>query len=342
MQANIIYHELIPNYLLHSSQYAISIIDLEGNYVFTNHCFFDRYQENIDFVGKPFYITIHQDDVEVCNQAAYDCIKNPERIVSLNIRKPVINTVNSFYWTSWEFSAFKNKDSQIIGILCIGNDTTNEHNSLLEKQKYFNELKKSENKLRAILDSSISCNFFISPEYKILCFNKKARDFIREIYKKEVQENDDISLYIMQDVKEIFFANFSKALQGQATESEIKLSFPNRCTIWGKALYLPVYDSQCTVIGVSFNALDVTTQKEAEIKAYQQYELLKQIGWQQSHEVRGPIANILGLVNLLQNDKDASDDDVRLYLKYLQAATEKLDKIIHKIVESTNYLDEDN
>ncbi len=79
---------------------------------------------------------------------------------------------------------------------------------------------------------------------------------------------------------------------------------------------------------------DITDQKQKEIKIQKQNERLKEIAWQQSHEVRRPIATILGLMNLIKMENN--QENKLLYLSYLQHEVEYFDKIIHKIVAVTN------
>jgi light-regulated signal transduction histidine kinase (bacteriophytochrome) len=104
----------------------------------------------------------------------------------------------------------------------------------------------------------------------------------------------------------------------------------------------PVYDEQQQIIGIAHNAQDITERKKREVKILQQNETLHQIAWQQSHEVRRPVANILGIYSLLKDDKEATEEEKQNYLDYLFQSTQELDKIIHKIVHQANeseYLD---
>ncbi len=66
-----------------------------------------------------------------------------------------------------------------------------------------------------------------------------------------------------------------------------------------------------------------------------QYKTLFEIATLQSHQVRGPIASILGLINLFNFDdpKDPVNTDI---IMNLQSATLAFDDIIHNIVEKTS------
>ncbi|MDX2306018.1 MAG: PAS domain S-box protein [Microscillaceae bacterium] len=124
---------LLPTYLLNSKIYSLVITDLEGNYVFVNEVFKKKFSfVSEDLIGLPFLATVHPEDIEKCNQAAYACIINPDLTLEVDIRKPKQDN-QDYYWTSWEFSLFKNKQNQAIGIIAIGYDITPQ--KALEKDK---------------------------------------------------------------------------------------------------------------------------------------------------------------------------------------------------------------
>jgi DNA-binding NtrC family response regulator len=70
-----------------------------------------------------------------------------------------------------------------------------------------------------------------------------------------------------------------------------------------------------------------------------QCEKLLKIAFLQSHQVRVPIANILGLFNLFEFD-NPSDPANGQVLNMLKLVAESLDKIIHEIVQNTSDIKE--
>ena len=73
-------------------------------------------------------------------------------------------------------------------------------------------------------------------------------------------------------------------------------------------------------------------KKIADEKSRNQGEKVIEIAFLQSHQVRKPIANILGLINLVNVDK--SIDPVNLeVLSGIKIAANELDNIIHQIVK---------
>jgi len=62
--------------------------------------------------------------------------------------------------------------------------------------------------------------------------------------------------------------------------------------------------------------------------------MLKEIAWIQSHKVRGPVASILGLTELIQ--VETLNNSNREIFDYIKQATIDLDKVIKDIVGKTN------
>jgi len=86
-------------------------------------------------------------------------------------------------------------------------------------------------------------------------------------------------------------------------------------------------------IGILCIGHDITTGKAKESQIVQQNERLKQITWQQSHQVRRHMVNIMGLYNLIKDETVLSFEEKLEQLDLLMKETKELDQIIHSIVE---------
>ncbi len=75
---------------------------------------------------------------------------------------------------------------------------------------------------------------------------------------------------------------------------------------------------------------DMTQHVRHETQLKKQVEALEKIAWQHAHEIRRPVANILGLVNLMQLDTNKASQE--LYSTYLHQSAIELDKVIHQII----------
>ncbi len=83
-------------------------------------------------------------------------------------------------------------------------------------------------------------------------------------------------------------------------------------------------------IGIFCLGCDISQFKANEQHLEANKSQLEQIAWLQSHELRRPVANILGLVALLKDLKLSIEDQI--LLQHLQTSALELDKIIHQIV----------
>lgn len=84
--------------------------------------------------------------------------------------------------------------------------------------------------------------------------------------------------------------------------------------------------------------VDLTESLEKMNTIEQQNKTLKDISWTQSHVVRAPLANLLGLINLLKDNKKMGYTDDRL-IDYIGESATKLDHIIHEIVKKSSLKD---
>jgi DNA-binding NtrC family response regulator len=80
-------------------------------------------------------------------------------------------------------------------------------------------------------------------------------------------------------------------------------------------------------------------KRMADEQLKMQYEALLEIAFLQSHQVRGPVANILGLINLF-NMNDLNDPKNVEVIKNLQKTTLLFDEVIHRIVQKTKEIKE--
>ncbi len=83
---------------------------------------------------------------------------------------------------------------------------------------------------------------------------------------------------------------------------------------------------------------DAQKKKEKRISdeiLQRQYKALFEIASLQSHQVRGPIASILGLINLFNFDEPGDPMNTEIIMN-LQVATLAFDDVIYSIVEKTN------
>jgi PAS domain S-box-containing protein len=84
--------------------------------------------------------------------------------------------------------------------------------------------------------------------------------------------------------------------------------------------------------------IDITETLEKLHKIETQNKILKEISWMQSHAVRAPLTNIMGLVSLLKDNMNLGIKDDKV-MDYILDSAEKLDIIVKDIVKKSNDID---
>lgn len=115
--------QLLPEQLLNSLIFSVVVTNLEGRFLYVNPLFqykFTHVASNL--VHLHFADTVYSDDIRLCNEAARECIRFPEKHTTVIVRKTTED--EDYFWTQWEISAVKNEQGYVVGIMSVGHDVT--------------------------------------------------------------------------------------------------------------------------------------------------------------------------------------------------------------------------
>ena len=98
---------------------------------------------------------------------------------------------------------------------------------------------------------------------------------------------------------------------------------------WVYAEFTPMFDDKGAETGYISVQSDITLRKDKETEVERQIHTLKHIAWMSSHQLRKPVATILGLINLIEMHPSA--DEMAELAVHLKTATLELDTIVHEI-----------
>lgn len=98
---------------------------------------------------------------------------------------------------------------------------------------------------------------------------------------------------------------------------------------WVNIEFTPLLDTNGLPDGYISIHTNITSQKEKEQRVSRQNQILREIAWMGSHELRRPVASILGLVALINetDDEDERNESIRM----MSECTKNLDGIIRNI-----------
>jgi|GEM_PF-908811 len=103
---------------------------------------------------------------------------------------------------------------------------------------------------------------------------------------------------------------------------------------WLEIEYTPLFDDHRKHKGYIAVHQNITSRKEKEERVAQQNKILQEIAWLSSHEVRRPVASILGLVYLA---KDVQTEEEREeIIDLINHCAQELDSIVHIISARVN------
>jgi hypothetical protein len=195
------------------------------------------------------------------------------------------------------------------------------------KDQYL-QARRSEAEMRAFFETSIDCHLLLGREFEIIAFNKAWDTYVKNSYNLNIETGKSMRGFLHPDNIEMVYSNYRKALEGTPVLSQNKVTNGLQ-EFWRITRFEPALNEEDQIFGVSINSTDITSEVEQKEIVGNQNESLKQIAWIQSHEIRRPVATILGLMDLLKlNGHIESIEELQL----MEQAVVELDDKIRLIV----------
>lgn len=150
-------------------------------------------------------------------------------------------------------------------------------------------------------------------------FNNQMEDFTSRVHPDDRAETEKALAKIMESDNPIF-----------ATFRIIRPNGEVRIISGNVKCIRNLVNEIVRLIGINH---DITEDQLLRQKLIHQNEQLKKIAWMQSHRLRKPVANIIGLLQLYDLKKnDLSESD---FIHYLKESSAELDEMIKEIIERT-------
>ena len=198
-------------------------------------------------------------------------------------------------------------------------------------------VKKSEANLRAIFDNTDSAYILIGNELTIISFNALAQRYSEEINGQTLGTGAHISNYFSEErwlfIKEII----ARAAAGENVGYELSHTKSDGSVIWNKVRWLNVKNSENKSWGFILVNKDITEEKIAALELeritadlIQHIKDLEQFTYIISHNLRAPVANIIGLSDML-GEPDLDPDMKRAVVERVSASIKNIDTIIQDL-----------
>ncbi|MFK7920486.1 MAG: PAS domain S-box protein [Bacteroidia bacterium] len=121
--------------------------------------------------------------------------------------------------------------------------------------------------------------------------------------------------------------------QGVSDQYEMRLRKSNGDVIWVLVAGAPYVDSNGDSIGTIAIITDITNRKKTEIKLQDKNNELDAFVYKASHDLKGPLASIIGLTNIAR-DEVQSENAIH-YFDLIAKSTKRLDDILLDLIDVT-------
>lgn len=257
---------------------------------------------------------------------------------------PIISMIRQDHWVLYSLN-FLFLDFVLVALiqqLLSGlEQTITKKSSLYKRLKEEMILKDDGHRLLTQSEEHYKTLFSQSP-LSICVYDKESLRFLQvneaatRTYKYAEDEFLQMNLTAIQsqaEVTDIQGTLVDQATIGALSDQEIALHVKKD----GELIHVEIKSSDFTFQGKQARliiATDFTQKVNDMIAIKQQNEKLKQIAFMQSHVVRVPLANIMGLSNLIM--EEVTSDTQRDLFNYLNVSVKQLDDVIRDIVNLKN------
>jgi len=193
-------------------------------------------------------------------------------------------------------------------------------------------------------NGSFDISIFIDKNYQVAHFNKAADEEIEAAFGIKIKKGDDVKKFLKGNFEKLFLKGISEALNGSSYEKEFFIKRINKLNnVWRLFSFRPIYCSKKEIIGVVFTSKDISKLKFNEIKISNFQKEFDGIVWRESHLLRAPVANLLGISSLLLKPESSINLNEKMALiSFISKEVEKLDAVIIEIVKNASKLSKED
>lgn len=243
----------------------------------------------------------------------------------------IIDKFNRLKFIAAEFRLEKKPDGSLIGIKGFLYNVTRLRSAELKLQQ-------SEANLKTIFETTDTGYLLFSKDQRVVSFNKKAAFFVQDQNGLQLKEGELLTTYITNEIRETVNNGFNTALAGNSTTYES--CFINKAgqTRWYFSRWFPVTGDNSRNHGVILVISDITEKKLVELERDKiandlvaRNTALEQFSYIVCHNLRAPVANIMGIAGILRNTEDKAQIDTSQFLEALDVSIVKLDTIVQDL-----------
>jgi PAS domain S-box-containing protein len=133
-----------------------------------------------------------------------------------------------------------------------------------------------------------------------------------------------------------FFKNMLETIQsGKSWRGDVRNKRKDGTSFWIEMVIMPIKNESRVITHFLSLALPITERKEAEEQQVKIAKMLESIAFSTSHNVRGPLARMQGLTNLI-NNKQVHQDELEKVAEHLTSSLNELDVATSELTHFVN------
>lgn len=295
-------------------------VNNENCFTFINDCFkkITLYSTK-NGIGENILNFIHYEDCIKYYDIRKKCLNNLNESFMVALRI-IDNEKQDFFNIKWEFKGTKDENDEFF-LEAIGWDDTQSLNFIKQRSSQINKVLEILPDVLLVIDEELTIlNIFrnakLFSEYSPLSligkkiYNLPLNQTEKKIFEQNIRKTFEDKF--VQDVE--YFWQGTNEKKRHFLANGVAVEFTNKnCVLW--------------------LAKDITDFKNTQELLLKRNEQLTDIANLNAHKVRGPVATILGLIQLFEPEK--MDKENKDLFEMLHLTVQKLDLAIHQIIYTT-------
>jgi PAS domain S-box-containing protein len=195
-------------------------------------------------------------------------------------------------------------------------------------------LQKSEANLRSIFNYTEIAFILLDKSFIILSCNEIANRWAGFAFGTVMLEGANLPSLVSEDRRQETIDLLCWVLEGNSIDEDANYRLIDGTVEWYRVRMNPVHDNERVIIGICLSATNITAQKLAELESIkltrdldQRNRVLEQFAYTISHNLRSPLANIIGISDVLLNMEPTRVEEEQLK-NNLSISVIKLDAVI--------------
>jgi len=236
-------------------------------------------------------------------------------------------------WLEVDCHPLQDEHGNHLGFMAIENDITQRKKTLRQQEELLQRLTLATDSAQiAIFEIDLITNGVIWDDrmYELYGCKKEEKQNLYKIFYQSVHPEDAEMMQMI--IGELL------SLKKEVNGAVYRIILPDGRIRFIESHAIIKKSESGKIISLIGTNRDISEDVLVQEKIKMQNKVLREIAFIQSHEVRKPLANILGIIEILNKSGAVSDLEI---FKHLVESAKELDQQIHAIVNKTNNIDDD-